>query len=194
AHVASLLYQTGDYQQSLDEYRRSLRGDPHNAIALAGAGQAAFELGQYRLARRYLRQAVALKPSDSESAQRLRLADLALQLDPFRPRMRAADRERIVIQDFSAAGDRLKSCAAAAQTSSATETTTAIAGASKTLEQSWTQLRPKVNPRELRRDPDLVNTAMSLVFQIERAGNDSCGPGSDTEKALLLVANLHEGL
>lgn len=194
AQVASLFFQTGDYQQALGQYQLSLRGDPHNAQTLAGAGQAAFELGRYLLARRYLREAVSLKPADKDSAGRLRLAELVIQMDPFRSQMRAADRERIVMQDFAAAGDRLKACAAAASASPTQATPAVVAGATKTFQQRWNQLKPLVNAASLRRNPDLVNAAMSLAFQIERAGNESCGPGLDTDKALLLIADLHEGL
>jgi tetratricopeptide (TPR) repeat protein len=187
AHVASLFYQTGDYEQALNEYRLSLRGEPHNADALAGAGQAAFELNQFRLAHRYLYDAVALRPTDKVSAQRLKLSDLVLQMDPFRQQMRAADRERIVISDFAAAGKRLNGCTVPGANASTTSRR-------QSLQQSWNKLNPQVTERDLRRNPDLINTAMSLVFQIERASNDFCGPGSDTDKALSLVANLHEGL
>jgi tetratricopeptide (TPR) repeat protein len=187
AHVASLFYQTGDYQQALDEYRLSLRGEPHNADALAGGGQAAFKLNQFRLARRYLHDAVSLRPTDKDSAERLKLSDLVLQMDPFRQQIRAIDRERIVISDFAAAGNRLKSCAAPGANS-------ATASRQQALQQSWNKLKMQVTERGLRRNPDLINTAMSLVFQIERASNDACGPGSDTDNALSLIANLHGGL
>ena len=187
AHVAALFYQTGDYQRALDEYRLSLRGQSHNADAVAGAGQAAFKLNQFRLARRYLHDAVSLRPTDKDSAERLKLSDLVLQMDPFRPQMRAAERERIVISDFTAAGNRLKGCTVSGANSAA-------ASRQQTLQQSWNKLKSQVTERGLRRNPDLINTAMSLVFQIERTSNVSCGVGSDTDKALLLIANLHEGL
>ncbi|HEU5351886.1 MAG TPA: tetratricopeptide repeat protein [Terracidiphilus sp.] len=187
AHAAGLFYQTGDYEQALNEYRVSLRGEPHNADALAGAGQAAFKLNQFRLAHRYLRDAVFLRPTDKDSAQLLKLSNLVLQMDPFRQQIRAVDRERIVISDFAAAGNRLKSC-------TVTGVNSATATRQQSLQQSWNKLKPQVTGRGLRRNPDLINTAMSLVFQVERAGNDACGPGSDTDKALSLIANLHEGL
>ena len=187
AHVAGLFYQNGDYEEALKEYRLSLEGDAHNAESLAGAGQAAFELNQYRLARRYLREAVELRPKDTASAERLKLSELVLQIDPFRQQMRSADRDRIVISDFAAAGKRLNTCQAPGQNSATTNQQQA-------QQQSWNKLKPQMTPWGLRRNPDLVNTAMSLVFQIERSSYDTCGPGSDTDKALLLIANLHEGL
>ncbi|MGB6975017.1 MAG: tetratricopeptide repeat protein [Terracidiphilus sp.] len=187
AQAASLFYQTGDYEQALNEYRLSLRDDPHNADTLVGAGQTAFELNQYRLARRYLHEAVSLRPTDKASAERLKLSDLVLQMDPFRQQMRAADRERIVIGDFAAAGDRLKGCSPTGENS-------ATSSRQETLQESWNKLESQVTELGLRRNPDLIDTAMSLVFQIERDGYISCGAGSDNDKALLLIANLHEGL
>jgi hypothetical protein len=35
---------------------------------------------------------------------------------------------------------------------------------------------------------------MSVVFNIERETNGMCGGTTDTDNALILIANLHEGL
>ena len=60
--VGDLFLQAQDYEHALAEYRLSLKADRHNAAALAGAGRAAFELGRYDLAQRYLQAAVIANP------------------------------------------------------------------------------------------------------------------------------------
>ena len=44
----------------------------------------------------------------------------------------------------------------------------------------------------LRRDPELVDEAMDLVFRIERQTSTLCGMPTGDDLALLLIAKLHE--
>src|SRR5260370_36260160 len=57
AQVGQLMLQTGQPQPGLDEFQRALRIDPRDYEALAGAGQAYFQLGNDRDAVRYLESA-----------------------------------------------------------------------------------------------------------------------------------------
>jgi len=187
ANVAGLFLRTHDYEQALSEYRLSLKANRRNAVALAGAGKAAFELSQYISAERYLREAVDIRPGDKDSAARLQLTELVLQMDPFRRQMRSAERNRIVVNDFAAAGDRLKTCQVpAANAATVTQ--------KQSLAQQWAKLKPQVTERGLRRNPDMVNTAMELVFNVERSSKGMCGAGTEIDQALLLIAKMHEGL
>src|ERR1700686_1166056 len=70
--VGDLFLRAEDYEHALAAYRLCLKSDRHNEGALAGAGWAAFQLGRYPLADRYLQAAVAGNPSDSQSADRLK--------------------------------------------------------------------------------------------------------------------------
>ncbi|MGE5081667.1 MAG: tetratricopeptide repeat protein, partial [Acidobacteriota bacterium] len=47
--LGDLFMRAQDYEHALGEYRLSLKADGHNAKTLAGAGYAAYELGQYPL-------------------------------------------------------------------------------------------------------------------------------------------------
>lgn len=187
--VADLFLRTQDYEHALAEYRLSLKSDHHNQAALAGAGLAAFDLGRYALAQRYLQAAAAANPEDMQSADLLNTTELVLQMDPFRRQISADQRNRIVIEAFAAAGDRLKSCSAAVNSSAP--------ASSESLEQSladsWAKMKLKINERDLRRDPDLAEGAMDLVFEIERQTKAACGPPTGTDLALLLISKLHEG-
>jgi tetratricopeptide (TPR) repeat protein len=190
ARVGDLFVQAQDYEHALAEYRLSLKSERRNPAALAGAGRAAFELGRYALAQRYLQAAVAANPSDSQSAARLRTTELVLEMDPFRRQLSVARRNRIVMGAFAAAGQRLKSCSAALD---ASKGPTSSAGSQQNLAESWSKMKTQITERGLRRNPDLVEAAMDLVFRIERQASTACGEPAGTDMALLLIAKLHEG-
>jgi tetratricopeptide (TPR) repeat protein len=188
AHLGDLFLQAQDYEHALGEYRLSLKAQPHDAAALAGAGSAAFRLGRYSLAETYLEAAVSANPNDAQSATRLRTATLVMQMDPFQRQISVAQRDRIVLEAFAAAGQRLESCSPAG----AAKGPATIPIAQPGLSAEWAKMKPRITELGLRRDPDLVNTAMELVFSIERQTSNACGAASETDEALLLIAQLHE--
>ena len=181
--IGNLFLQAQDNAHALSEFEMALKSETENAAALAGAGRAAFELGHYAQAMPYLERAVAVTPKDADSATRLRLARLVLEMDPFRQEKRARDREQAVVNAFAMAGKRLSAC-------SVTETSEE----KQMLAQRWAGMKSQVTISHLRANPDIMNGAMSLVFRIERETEDMCGAGSDADAALLLIARNHEGL
>jgi tetratricopeptide (TPR) repeat protein len=184
-HVGDLFVRAQDYEHALATYRMALKSDPHNAAALAGAGLAAFQLGQYPLAERYLQEAVASRAGDTKSEDLLKTAEEVLRMDPFRRQISVAHRDEMVVDAFETAGQRLKSCGVASSSTPAE--------AQATLADSWEKMKPQITAANLRRDPDLVEEAMDLVFRIERQTNATCGAPAGTDLALLLIAKLHEG-
>jgi tetratricopeptide (TPR) repeat protein len=183
--VGDLFVRAQDYEHALDAYRMSLKANRHNEAALAGAGLAAFELGHYPLAERYLQAAVSENSSDVQSGERLRTTELVLRMDPFRRQIAAADRDRIVMEAFAAAGKRLSSCA--------TPKASGAAAAQPSWADNWAKMKPQISGQGLRRNPDLVEKVMDLVFEIERQTSATCGTPAGTDLALLLIAKLHEG-
>lgn len=187
SRLGTFLLRIQDNERALAAFRRCLAIDGHNAAAIAGAGAAAFDLGRYSLAVRYLKQAVAANPEDAVSKDHLQIASIVLQLDPFQARIRAAQKYGKVVAAFTEAGDRLKTCPVAG--SYATP-----GNSQQDLSAEWHALKPRVTPSGLRNDPDLVDTAMNLVFAIERQANEWCGGTSTpTDAALLRIANRREG-
>jgi tetratricopeptide (TPR) repeat protein len=184
--VGDLFLRAEDYEHALAAYRVCLKSDRHNGAALAGAGWAAFQLGRYPLAERYLQAAVAANSSDMQSSERLMTTELLLHMDPFRRQISEEERARIVVDAFAVAGRRLSSCA----TPKAAE---GSIGAQTSLADSWAKLKPQISEPELRRNPDLVEAAMDLVFEIERQTSATCGTPMGADLALLLIAKLHEG-
>lgn len=184
-HLAERFISMGDYDDALNAYRQSLNSSPHDAAALAGAGYAAFQLGRYALAERYLQSAVAADANDKQSADLLRTAEMVLRMDPFQRQISVAERNRIIAEDFVIAGNRLKACVGSDNG--------APAAAGSDLNSEWTALRPHMTERELQKNPDMVERAMDLVFRVERQASSACGTPAGPDLALLLISKLHEG-
>jgi tetratricopeptide (TPR) repeat protein len=183
ARVGDLFLRVQDYEHALAEYRLSLKAERHDSAALAGAGEAAFELGRYELAQRYLRAEATENAGDTQSAMRLQTAELVLKMDPFQRQLSVAERNRIVMEAFAVAGQRLKECAADGKSTASLQN----------LSDEWAKMNGQIDELHLRRDPDLVEAAMNSVFSIERQTSSLCGPPSGPDMALLLIAKLHEG-
>jgi tetratricopeptide (TPR) repeat protein len=184
--LGDLFLRAQNDEHALAAYRASLKTNPHNQAALEGAGLAAFQLGRYPLAERYLQAAAADNPTDTEIADRLKTTDLVLAIDPFRRQISAANRDKIVVQNFEAAGQRLKACGVLSAGGMP-------GGTQPDLADSWTKMKPRISDQSLRRNPGLVEDAMDLVFRIERQTNTTCGSPTGPDLALLLIAKLHEG-
>ncbi len=184
--IGDLFLRVQDYEHALAAYRVSLKAEGEDRAALAGAGFAAFQLGRYPLAERYLKEAVAGNPGDKRSADLLQTTELVLRMDPFRRQLSVAQRDRIAVEAFITAGARIQSCKAASGSGLPT-------AAQASLADSWAGMKVDMTEAHLKRDPDLVEAAMNLVFEIERQTSTTCGPPVGADMALLLIARLHEG-
>jgi tetratricopeptide (TPR) repeat protein len=207
--AGGLFLEVQDYEHALQQYRLALKMDGRNPTALAGAGRAAFELGRYFEAEQYLGGALAENANDSESAHLRQTASLVLQMDPFRRQVSASKRTQMVTEAFATAGARLKSCSVGIEpgTPAGTDQETDDRGMAA-LASRWDALEPSVSVRGLTESPDLVEAAMDLVFTIERETNEretqepqsnegassaNCGPPTEKDQALFLIAKLHAG-
>jgi tetratricopeptide (TPR) repeat protein len=192
--LGDLFIRAQDYEHALAAYQLSLKGvnlrnSQHNAAAEAGAGLAAFQLGQYRVALRYLQTAVTEDPNDTKSETLLKQTQLILQLNPYEGDISAAQRGKILVRDFAIAGDRLKACGIPAGAAGPLSSL----GTPQSLGDQWTQMKARVTEQGVERDPDLMDTAMELVLDIERETASTCGTASDADQALLMIAKSREG-
>jgi tetratricopeptide (TPR) repeat protein len=185
--LGDLFVRAGDYEHALTEYALSLKADPHTVKALAGEGYAAYELGQYRASQHYLQEAVKRDPGDAPSAERLKVTELVLRMDPFQRKISLADRNRLVIEAFATAGQRLEQCAVPNGDGGNT------VGAQPELRDEWSALKPQITQRGLQKDSAVGERAMDLVFRIERQTSNNCGAPTGPDLALLLISKLHEG-
>ena len=178
--LGELFLEAQDYEHALAAFRASLRSALRSQADMAGAGMAAFKLGRYSLAQRYLQEAVRANAKDAQSAATLKMTELVLQMDPFLDQISLPQRNRLVAQAFSVAGARLTACAPHASTPAP-------------LVEKWTKLRPQITQYRLQRNADLAGEAMDLVFSIENETSGWCAGPTESDTALLLIAKLHEG-
>lgn len=183
--AASLYNEIQDYDQALGTYESVLKLDPRNAAALAGAGNAAYQLGRYQTAQQYLTRAVEADLKDEDSRRMLENASLVLDVDPFRHRISDAERNRRLTAAFNRAGERLHTCAASAGID--LNAPTSPPAPLQALQASWNSLHPQLRSLRSAGETDLPGTIMDLVSQIETQTAQVCGHPTGLDLALMLA-------
>jgi tetratricopeptide (TPR) repeat protein len=178
--LAKLFARAGDARNALVHFQRALRVAPDNRDASAGAGTAAFHLGQYSLAQRYLRQV----PSQIEDAQDVRaIVDLVVSRDPTAARIGSRERRRRLDADVSYAQQRLADCLAGREPKPASVDEPTLVGELQTFER---QLR---RPAAL--DQDTIESGVDLIGRVEQEVLEHCGSPTPVDHALVLIARQH---
>jgi thioredoxin-like negative regulator of GroEL len=178
--LAQLFARAGDARNALVHFQRALRVAPDNSDASAGAGTAAFHLGQYSLAQRYLRQV----PSQIEDAQDMRaIVDLLVARDPTAARIGSRERRRRLDADVSYVQQRLADCLARLERKPASVDEPTLVDELQTFER---QLR---RPAAL--DQDTIETGVDLIGRVEQEVLKHCGSPTPVDQALVLIARQH---
>jgi tetratricopeptide (TPR) repeat protein len=178
--VAQLFAQAGDSRQALDRFQSALDLAPDSGRARAGAGLAAFQLGDYLLARRYLRSA----PPDIERVSETgTLVELILANDPLASRIGSAERGRRLLANFSYAQQRLNTCLErpAGEPPTAEE---------EALQRDAQAFEPQLKPPAIR-EQDTVEAGVDLIFKIERQVAQTCPPVTPFDRAMILIGRQH---
>ena len=166
--LAGLFHQAGDDRGALTHFQRALHLAPGHAGALAGAGRAAFDLGEYSIARRYLHES----PTDNREAREIRqVVDLVLSRDPLAHRMAGRARRQRLAENLSYLDQRLADCG-----------------------QSALRNQLQAFGRASRRataDEDTIDTGADLVDRAAREALASCEPLTPLDRALILIARQH---
>ncbi len=181
--AGQLFMEAGDAPRALEHFVRALTHDSRNPAALAGAGRAAFSLGDYEVALRYLRAAPADQP---DVAAELRMARLVLNNDPLSPRLPLAQRRKRLLDDLSHARARLETCV--------TRLSGTSAGAPDRLVSLFTaidDIEPTLEMEQLREAPEAIDAGVSLVFRIEQQTITQCGSPGELDQALLRIGRRH---
>lgn len=184
SQVAGLFLQTGDYGRALNLYRSSLEKEPL-AKNFAGAGLAAFKLGDYADAKTFLARAFAEGNTSDEVRERLDDADEIEKIDPYLAHITTQEKSQRIFQLFNHVGDRLKNCKAAGADR------LALAQAKY---EDWKQLQKRVSVRNLHESPDLDDEVMSFAFNAAKLTSSVCGAGAEEDSALLTIAQSHPGV
>jgi tetratricopeptide (TPR) repeat protein len=181
--VAQLFSKAQDYSHALEQFQGVLQTDKNNMAALAGAGEAAFQLGRYPSAQSYLQPAARLQPENARVKQLLEMSNLVLDSDPDARHLFLGERNRRIRQAFTQVGRRLETCAA----SRGISLDAATGPPWEPLHNRWLTLKPKVERGNPGASSDFTDQTMDLVFDIEQQAAGLCGAPTGRDQALLLL-------
>jgi len=185
AQAGELFLRIGDARRALAEFRSALTVAHPPADSLRSAGLAAYQLGEYQQAERYLERANRLREGDAEVSSDLTISRLVIFADPYARGLSEAERRDRTRRAFEQAFARLQSCAKASGTNLSARGTP-----QSDLAKLYTQanaLRPQLTDRNLRRHPGQIDVAMNLVFAIEDVATQECGAPQNIDEALTLI-------
>lgn len=184
--IAQLFMQVDDYDHALAGFEAVWNHDRENAVAAAGAGEAAFALGRYRNAEFYLRSAVNLNSADRRSRELLQMANMILESDPFSRGITETERINRVRVAYEQAGARLDACAK--EQGIDLTRLDGQTGPIATLRRRWMAMKPKMRRLNvLSAQADTAGAVMDLVADIEQETTKTCGEPTGADKALLLM-------
>ena len=159
--IAQLFADADDQPHALDQFRRALRLDPGNRTAIAGAGEAAFSLGDYATARALLRR---LPPDAGAGAATLALVDLVLSKDPLAARIGTTERRQRLVGALAYVDQRLQKCI---DNGNRDAQATALATESRAFASEL------ANTRTL--EQDIVEAGVDLIDRLESELGQHCG-------------------
>ena len=189
--AGQLFSQAHDYSGALTQYQEVLHLDPSNSSALAGAGEAAYESGNYTVAQHYLQAAVNSNSRDTHARQLLETIELVLRSNPFRSHISDAERNRRITAAFAQAGKRLTECAR--QTGLDLDAAgISPAAPLASLQSRWAAAKPSLARLRSPVESDLPDAIMDIVFQIEQQIASVCGRPQGLDLALLLISQKRE--
>lgn len=181
--AGKMLLAAGDARRAGDHFARVLRLDPNDQAALAGAGEASFELNDYVRARRYVN---ALKVDTDRTRELRTLTDLVLSSDPLAPRLAMSERRRRLDAGLAQVIRRLEAC----QVSSSTERLDARVGLESLLVDAR-GLRTTLSARNRPSTPEQIEGGLDMVGRGERMADRACGSPEAPDRVLLLIARRH---
>jgi tetratricopeptide (TPR) repeat protein len=166
------MLQGGDADRALDLFQRVLATSPTHAEASAGAGAAAFRLGDFAAAARYLRRA----PEQPEFADLRATAEFVLSRDPRAPRIRASERRRRLTANLVYARMQLEECAASAQIENVD-----LRAVQAALDDIERRLKRAPN------DQDVVDDGIGATYRAGRPIGMLCAASSPLDRALVII-------
>jgi Flp pilus assembly protein TadD len=182
--LGRFFFQAQDYENALSTFQRALRIDRHNRELQGQAGVAAFDLGRFGTAAKYLRE--NSDNSDPEAQRRLETIHAIQDLSPYQRRLSERDQFHRIVLNFQLAGHKLQECV---QTR-APQTNTAALAVQADYSQ-WQQLNSVLDVDQLQADPELMDRTMNLIFAIMTDVEKMCPLGA-RDTALLLIAKYRE--
>lgn len=193
--LADRLRKIGDLEDAMSFYRRGTVLEPHNSKALEGAGRAAFDLGRFEEAGRYLRRASQYWSGDQNESQRSDLDSLIVESQRARDLDLSDDlpsdvRAKHIVLASAIAEKRMASCltqtvdaSVSAQTQPRSVSTDILI-----LSDRWSEVRPNLLLKILRQNPALQDRIVQLIFDSEAQTTAACGKPVADDAVLSVIA------
>jgi len=187
--LADLLVETGDVADGFAFYNKVIEADSKNQAALAGAGRAAYRLGNFATAHSLLERALEAKASPLEKNQThsgeletmLKNSRRILELRPS-GKLRSSERVSRILVDLGIAKKRFSSCAAGFGT------TDKLPPALEELNARWASDDVDHGRAKLLQSAARQDAAVQLIYDTEVQTSRICGvPGGDDALLLLLA-------
>jgi tetratricopeptide (TPR) repeat protein len=204
--TASLLMNAGDPEHALVVYNRVLNIAPQNKSALLGAGEAAYAIGRYVTAQRFL-NLLGRSPGQNPEPQFIRVQETLSSINEVLsafpgPGLPAGERADRVLRAWDTATRRLASCANISLGSMLYARTEnempAVSSALATAYGHWRNIHTRMKTSQqrwaLRNDPVLQSQIMSVAYEIEQQTVQTCGTPTGADEALLRIAQHPEGV
>lgn len=190
--TGELFLRVGDANRALEEFRGALE-DPHPPNdAVRGAGLAAFRLGNYRVAERYLERAEREQQNGTDVEAALETTRLILAWNPEAPRLRDAERRDRVRHDLAQVISRVELCGRGSGVGLSKAPANQTAGTSQPsdLQVQYAQARnleARLADRDLARHPERLDAAVNIIFQMESTATQKCGEPTGLDEALEIL-------
>lgn len=176
--IGKLLLQAGLVSRAEQVFSDVIRLHPKDAEALGGAGVALYGQESYTKAAPLLERAVSLGNRDVAVLADAASVRLIVDSDPYQRRLARSERARRTMAAYTAATARLSECTVA----HAEDPELNALGAS-----AANLAGQHVDLRTLARDPDLLDTVMDFVFNVEETTAARCGEPQGLDRALRLL-------
>ena len=183
--TGELFLSIGDANRALSEFRSALTAAHPPADALRSAGLAAYQIGEFQQAERYLDRARRLGNKGADVSDALDISRMVTSADPYARGLSEAERRERARRNFEQAFGRLQSCAK----SRGIDLFAKGAPQSElvTLGRQAKELEPQLTDQNIRQHPGQIDVAMNFVFVTEDAVTQECGAPQGMDEALTLM-------
>lgn len=190
--TGELFLRTGDANRALEEFRGALEGPHPPGDALRGAGLAAFRIGDYRVAERYLERASRVRSNETDVEMTLQTTRLIIAWNPEAPRLRDVERRDRVRHDLAQVISRVELCAKGSGVDLSKIAANQTAGTPHIddLATQYVQarnLQARLSDRDLTRHPEHLDAAINMIFELEATATQKCGEPTGLDEALEIL-------
>jgi hypothetical protein len=191
--VGQLLLKTQEWTRALDLFRPLTTGDHPNPVALAGAGTAAFNLGEYVTARDYFLRLPPDHRSEADVTAMLAIAHQVMASDPYLSGLSVKDRALRASNAVAAASERANACIAQNPPSTPNGPVARAVAQLRLNAAQFDRMSTDWNEHNLASFPDRLEDAMSLAFATEGAAATACGEPQGKDRPLWLLSRARIG-